>query len=253
MGSPISSCYQRPCDSPGWHRTAYRYAIACWLTECRESHRRVCPCRHFRDHWRQGCLSEFQSVGTQTEWTPASAPIPVPYPPPVPRKRTTARGVIFQPSDTHDPTALSTATLVTSSGRALGGHSSESTSPVRRPGGNRGPRRRLVFASDPSGIGSSATRNHSVIVNKSGGSDPWPSDDSFSDEDLMSIVGEDGAEDVFADTLGEDTGTGSSANYPDGNGPFEASFGDGSSIHIQDPTQSREPARTTFSHFCSRV
>lgn len=74
MGSPDHRFSAVPIDlldsvCPKWRQVCFNYSIACWLTECRVSHSRVCRCTSFRNHWFQleGRPVSTAEVGVQTD------------------------------------------------------------------------------------------------------------------------------------------------------------------------------------------
>lgn len=240
-------------------RVSYSYAIAVWLTECRLSHQRVCPCGRFRDHWYQDCLSENQSVSTQTEWPPVSQPIAVPHPPSEPRKPTGAKAATSRPSTTRRRPARLTETSATSSGNPPGEQLSAPTTPVRQSGGRRGPRRRLRFTSERSGTGYTARRNvyNPPAIPTEPDSDDlsvWDSDfENGLDEDLMSVTEEGtGAGDGDSDAAYPEHGTPpstDSAGTPGRSGPDSAGH---SSTLTRALTQYAGATHTTSSALNSR-
>ncbi|QBM01054.1 VP2 [Gyrovirus 11] len=197
---PYRFCKKIP-PPPGWHKTAFNYAIARWLTQCRALHNEICPCGHFRDHWFQEDLTTSRSVATQTECL-------LPPEPP-----------LRQPKE-HTPAPAATGTTKDKAGRRAGRYDPLDFIFGPRPGTarenvpNRAPKpgscnekkkeKRKNVAS-----GWSATKYcrlqktpKQTVINRSG-TEPWPDSDDITDEDILTVHGTDG--EVI--TTEDDTGT----------------------------------------------
>lgn len=191
---PYRFCHKKP-PPLNWYRSAYNYAIARWLKNCRVSHEEVCPCGHFRDHWFQEDTSSYRSVGTQTECTPVQETrLPLPRAPE--RRHTTARNVTFQGDTPVRPTQFSDP-LATLFGRALGEKPTGHTDRDPKSGGTTA-RKRLQFeplTSTPSGYERTRPLRIPTVTNRSG----CDFDADITDEDILSITDPDSGE-SFDDT-----------------------------------------------------
>lgn len=71
MNHSIYNIKQLQDNSPGesFYRANYNFAIANWLTHCRETHSQICKCPSFRNHWHQ--TPALVATETQTQTSPA--------------------------------------------------------------------------------------------------------------------------------------------------------------------------------------
>lgn len=174
-------------------------------------------------------MSQYRSVGTQTEYTPENPTRPCIPQAPL-RKPTTARSVTFQGDTLHRRTQ-SFAPLATLFGKALGENKEDSTSRDLRAGGRSGARRRLDFQTTSTPTGSEPRRSWKAptVSNTS-----WPggggrdSNLDISDEDILTIA--DGEESFT------DIGTPSEREFLAGLNLSEENSAAGSSTLIRDPT-----------------